>query len=125
MTGRIAQIALTAGSAVVLLFAADWILQPVPIPAGTATLGGLLPLWLVRRGSRLWVAAGLVVGGSVGSAYHLFVHWSGRSSLPGEGLAAHVAADGIRGVAVAAIVVLFVALVARTLRSRAVKGSVP
>ena len=46
-------------SAAAVLYLADRILQPVPVAAATATLGGLLAIWW-RPGRLPWTGAGLV-----------------------------------------------------------------
>ncbi len=112
---RLFRIAITFIVAALLLFLADTILQPVPIPAGAAVLGGLLVMWL-RSGPRcVWLAAALVIGGLLGTGVHLSIHLTGGSTLPEEGVPAHVAADGILGLTVGALVLLLVALVVRML----------
>jgi hypothetical protein len=113
------RIAVTSVVAAVLLLLADTILQPVPIPAGMAVLGGLLAVWFRSEARTLWVTVGLVIGGLIGTGAHLFMHLTGGSTVPEEGVVAHVAADGIRGFAVGGIVILLVALVARLLPSEA------
>lgn len=102
----------------VSLLAADMILQPVPIPAGMAVLGGLLAMWLRSEVRASWVAAGLAGGGVVGMGVHLYVHLAGRSTDPEAGLATHVVVDGLLGLAVGAMVLIVVFWVARLIGSR-------
>jgi len=114
---RLSRIVLTVSIAGILLFVADRILQPIPIPTGTAVLGGLLVLFVSER-MRAWlVVAGLLVGGGAGTIVHLMVHLTGQSTRPVEGLPAHVAGDGTRGLAVAGIVMIVV-MVAWMIASR-------
>lgn len=104
-----------------LLFVADRIFEPVPIPAGTAVLGGLLVLCSRDKVRVVWVGIGLAMGGVIGAVTHLYVHLAGRSTLPEEGVPAHVALDGVLGVAVGGVIVV-VALAARSVLWRARKG---
>lgn len=116
---QLSRIAATLVGATVLLLLADMILQPVPIPAGVSVLGGLLAMWLKSEARALWVAAGLAIGGVFGMGIHLYVHLAGRSTVPEEGIPTHVAADGVRGLMVGALVISVVILVTRIVRSRA------
>lgn len=117
---RLSRIAATLIAAGALLLLADRIFEPVPIPAATAAFGGLVASWSSRRGRTVWVLAGLAVGALTGAGMHAVVHWTGRSTLPEEGVPAHVAVDGVVGMAIGAVVVL-VALSARELLSRLVE----
>jgi hypothetical protein len=90
----IVQLAVPAAVAVALLLAADWILQPVPVPAATAVLGGLLGLGWGRGAGWGRAAWGVVAGLLAGVGLHLWVHRAGGSPAPDEGLWAHLAADG-------------------------------
>lgn len=117
---RLSRIAATLIVAGALLLLADRIFEPVPIPAATAAFGGLVASWSSRRGRAASVLAGLAVGALTGAGIHAVVHWTGQSTLPEEGVPAHVAADGVLGLVVGAVVVL-VALLARALLSRPVE----
>lgn len=103
---QLSRMALTLVVAVTLLFLADRMFEPVPIPAGTAVLGGLLMLWSRVKARGVWVGIGLAIGGMIGAAIHLYVHVSGQSTLPEEGVPAHVVADGIHGLAVGGVILL-------------------
>jgi hypothetical protein len=92
--------------AVGLLWVGDRLLQPVPIPAGSAVVGGLLPLWLDCR--KTWVAIGALVGSVLGVGMHAAVHITGGSTLPPEGVPLHVTTDGVRGFVVAVCVLSIV-----------------
>lgn len=117
MMTRLSRIAVTLTFAGLLLLLADGIFEPVPIPAATAALGALVAWWSSRRARALRVITGLVVGALAGAGMHAFVHMTGRSTLPEEGVGAHVAADGVLGLAVGGLVAL-VALSAWALLSR-------
>lgn len=102
------EILATAGVAVGLLVLADQWLQPVPIPAATAIVAGIIFVWLRRP--RYGVALGLTIGTLVGVMVHLVVHASGRSPSPAEGVLVHVATDGVRGFGVAVLLMVPVVL---------------
>jgi hypothetical protein len=87
-------------AAVAILLLAEWILQPVPVAAATATLGALLATWW-RPGRLPWIGAGLGAGLLAGAAHHLYVHGNGLSPAPAEGLPAHLLAETASGLAVA------------------------
>lgn len=114
---RLSSIVLTLVVAGLLLLLADEVFEPVPIPAATALLGALVASWSSHRVRAVRVATGLAVGALAGAGMHAFVHLTGRSTLPGEGVPAHVAADGILGLAVGGLAAL-VALSAWALLSR-------
>jgi hypothetical protein len=114
---RLSRIVVTFIVAGLLLLLADKIFEPVPIPAATATLGALVASWSSRGTPGVRLVAGLVVGALTGAGMHAFVHLTGRSTLPEEGVPAHVAADGILGLAVGGLVAL-AALSAWALLSR-------
>jgi hypothetical protein len=92
-----------AGLAVLAI--ADRILDPVPLAAGSVWLGGLLGGALPRRRPHAWIA-GVVLGLAAGAGVHLSWHVTGRSTPPAEGVALHVAREGLVGLAagVAALV---------------------
>jgi hypothetical protein len=115
---QISRFAVTLIVAVLLLTLADRIFQPVPIPAGTAALGGLLALWVRSEWRAVWAAGGLVIGATMGTGIHLLVHLTGRSTLSDAGVLAHVSTNGIGGLAVGTAVFLPVALVAWLLGPR-------
>lgn len=112
---QLIRIAVTVVAAAGLLLVADRVLQPVPVPAATAALGGLIGMWLDRPARSSWIGPGLVVGLLAGVGWHLYVHLSGGSPPPFESLAAHLARDGGIGLAVAVPVVVIVLLVSRLL----------
>ncbi|MGD2154369.1 MAG: hypothetical protein PVG79_13955 [Gemmatimonadales bacterium] len=114
---RLWSIALSGVIAALLLFLADSVLQPVPVPAGVAVLGGLAAMWSRAEAGAGWVAVGAAIGALLGTGIHLYVHVTGGSTRPEEGVAAHVAVDGLRGLGVGAVVLVLVGLVARALRS--------
>jgi hypothetical protein len=95
--------------ALIVLAGADHVFDPIPVPAATATAGGLFTLWL-RGGLRPRVI-GIAIGLGVGVALHVVVHVTGRSPSPEEGMALHVVTDGIRGLLVALLAVTTAALV--------------
>lgn len=97
--------------AAILLLLADTILQPVPIPAGTALLGGVLALWF--RPSGIWVVVGWVAGGLAGAGIHVSAHLGGRSTIPEAGLTTHVTLDVLGGLAVAGAILVTLAIAAR------------
>lgn len=119
---QIPRFAVTLIVAVLLLTLADKILQPVPIPAGTTVLGGLLALWVRSEWRAVWAAGGLVIGATTGTGIHLLVHLTGRSTLPDAGVLVHVSTNGIGGLAVGTAVFLPVALVAWLLGPRAAEN---
>lgn len=92
-------------AAAAVLWLADRLLQPLPVAAVTATLGGLLGLARVRGHRARRVTAGLAAGLLAGAAHHLWVHVSGHSTAPEEGLILHLLAEtGVGlGVAIAAL----------------------
>jgi hypothetical protein len=112
--------AVTAIVALLLLFLADRVLEPVPVPAATAVIGGLIGLWLGLTVRWLWLSLGVIAGLVVGAGFHLYVHMTGQSPPPPEGLAAHLAVDGGIGLVVALLVV-----VATVLAYKALAGSDP
>ena len=110
---RLPIIALTLVVAIPLLLVADRLLQPVPVPAATAVAAGLLAVWLGRR-TAIWAIAGLFPGVGL----HTYVHSSGGSPPPEEGVVAHLALDGLYGLIVAAPILLLVTLLAKGLSAR-------
>jgi Tol biopolymer transport system component len=98
------EIAGTALLAILLLVLADRWLQPVPIPAATAVAGGLVALWLGRRVELVGASVG--GGALLGVAVHVYAHRTGNSTFPPEGLPVHAVIDGVRGLAVAVVVIL-------------------
>lgn len=106
---RILRVLITAAIALVLLFAADILLRPVPVAAATAVVGCLVPLCL-GRGCRLrYLALAVFAGLLAGVGIHLWVHVSGGSPSPEEGLAAHLLVDGGIGFGVALVILVVLA----------------
>jgi len=90
----------TAAAAAVL-WLADRLLEPLPVTAVTATLGGLVGLAGARDHRARRATAGLVAGVLAGATYHLWVHASGRSTAPDEGLIPHLLVEAGVGLGVA------------------------
>lgn len=106
MTQR-SEITATAVIAAVPLAFAHFILQPAPLPALSAVVGGLVARFLVRRGRARATTLGCLLGAVTGVAYHLYVHHvEGRTAEPAEGMIAHLLVDGLLGLGVAAAVLL-------------------
>lgn len=77
----------------------------MPVPAATGALGGLLALWLTHRRRLIFSSGAVVLGTLVGMGFHLRMHVTGRSTQPPEGLANHIAIDGVEGLAVAVVII--------------------
>jgi hypothetical protein len=107
-------IAASLAFATALLFAADRVLQPVPVSALTATAGAFIGVWLLPRPARA-AGLGLAVGLALGVSFHMVVHASGGSPSPGEGFAAHLLADAALGGGIA-LAAMLPALAGRLLR---------
>ncbi len=105
----------------VLLWIGHRLMNPLPIPAATTALGGLLALWLSRGRVNRWLVGGALAGGLAGAALHLFSHVSEGRMHPDEGLIGHVAGDALVGLLIGALclaaVVWLLALMGRHLRS--------
>jgi hypothetical protein len=90
--------------AVGLVWLADFAADPLPIPTLLAVAGMLCGLWL-GRGARRVLELGLAgTGLFIGVGYHLWIHLSGRSVPPREGLPAHLLLDMIEALAWAAAI---------------------
>jgi hypothetical protein len=119
------RIILSAAAAVLLLWLADLVFQPVPLPAGGVVAGGLLGAWLSRGSVWRWVAGGAALGLVAGMAFHLYVHLTGGSPAPAEGLAAHLIVDGFKGLAVGLAVLLPLLLFKRAAARSTAGASAP
>jgi hypothetical protein len=102
----------------VLLAAADSVMKPAPPAAATAFVLGLIGLWLGGSAVVLRTSAGAVIGAAIGALIHLYVHRSGGSPEPLEGVPVHIVASALLGLAVAAVILLLLALLARGLTPR-------
>lgn len=91
--------------AAVLLGLAHLWLDPAPLSALTAVIGGLAGTWVRRRAGRVPAAEGIFAGAAAGAAIHLWLHGSGRSPAPLEGVAWHVAREGAVGLVIASAIV--------------------
>ena len=80
-------------------------LQPVPVPAATGALGGLLALSLTHQKRLIFTSGAVVLATVVGMGFHLRMHVAGRSTQPPEGLANHIAIDGVEGLGVAVVII--------------------
>lgn len=88
---------------IVVLWAANLFLNPVPLAAALAWSLGLLLFWL-RDSHSLWATSvGLLIGVALGAAVHLVTHLFGRSIVPPEGPFIHVLLDAGIGLAVGAL----------------------
>lgn len=97
----------TAAAAAVLFGFVHYLMRPAPIPALTGVVGGLIAFWSVRRGRLVVTGAGGLAGAAAGVLAHLYSHASeGRLREPTEGLARHVAVDGLIGLLVAGAVLI-------------------
>lgn len=112
---RIVRAGGTAIGALALLFIADRVLQPVPVPAATAVVGGLVALWLDRTVRWSWILTGVVAGSLAGVGIHSYVHLTGQSTRPEEGLAIHLVMDGGVGLVVALSVVVLLVVARKAL----------
>lgn len=92
---RVALLLLAAG----LVWLGDMAADPLPIPTLLAVIGMICGLWL-GRGEKRALELGLAgVGILAGVGYHLWIHLSGRSVQPREGLPAHLLLDMIAALA--------------------------
>jgi hypothetical protein len=104
------RLALATTATLVLLWLADFVFQPVPAPAGGVAVGGVLAALLARRPRWRWGVVGVALGLTAGVAFHLFMHASGDSPAPEEGLFVHLIVDGLKGLAIGVVVMLLVVL---------------
>ncbi|MHC4107715.1 MAG: hypothetical protein ACYSTY_06495 [Planctomycetota bacterium] len=104
MTRQAIGFVVSAAAAVGVLWAADLVLQPVPMPAGLAALGGYLAIWFARSRTWMWSVIGVGIGIAAGLGVHAWRHLDAQSPDPQEGLAVHLLIDGLEGFAVAAVV---------------------
>lgn len=104
----IALIVVTGGLALGLLFVSDRMLEPVPVPAALMVFGALIGLGMGRYPGFTRVIAGMAGGLLAGVGHHLYVHFTGQSPYPAEGLALHLAYDGVVGLLVALSIVVVV-----------------
>lgn len=100
---RLAGRVLEALIGIAVLYLANRWLDPVPLAAATAWAAGLLLVWFNRAPPLRPAATGLVAGALLGAAIHYYVHWSGRSTAPAEGLSAHLLTDAAIGLAIGAL----------------------
>ena len=96
-----------------VLFAADRLIQPVPVAAAAVGVGGLVGLWLASNRPARYVAVGMATGLVIGTAQHWAVHRAGASPEPLEGLGSHLLAEGALGLLVGAAAVAAAAAVRR------------
>lgn len=85
------------------------VLEPAPLPALTGVASGAASLLTRRRASLGRGLVAVAVGAAVGLVPHLVTHLRGRRPEPVEGLARHLAVDGLLGFALA-VAVLAVAV---------------
>ena len=104
-------IIVTAVFALILVFAADSVLQPVPVPAAIMVLGGLIGLWVRGKDNYKGIIIGLVCGLLIGVGHHLYIHMTRQSPSPQEGLLAHLIFNGAIGLIVAVLTMLVVVAV--------------
>lgn len=88
---------------IAVLAVANAILDPVPLLAVIAWAAGILMFCVTRSRSLRWTSIGFVAGALVGAAHHLFVHSTGRSTPPPEGIYIHLLDDAIVGALCAAL----------------------
>jgi hypothetical protein len=115
---RVLEILIMSVTVAAVLWAGDWITAPLPIPALTMSLGGLIGLWLVKttRINRLMIGstAGLIVG----VALHLWSHYAeGRMNLE-EGLLYHLVIDTSTALLIAVVALGIAFLAQQRLRLR-------
>jgi hypothetical protein len=103
---------------VLLLAGADAVMKPAPIASATAFLLGLIGLWLGGSEVVFRTSAGAVLGAAIGAFIHYYVHRSGGSPEPFEGVPVHIVGNAVLGLAVGAVLLLLVALLARGLAPR-------
>ncbi len=98
-----------------VLYLADFVLDPVPLPAVLAAATGLLALWILGGSRSALAMLALLGGGLAGAAHHFHRHSTGASPPPAEGIPFHVLLDALAGL-FAALPALTAALAVRGLR---------
>lgn len=97
-------------------------LDPAPLSSATGIAGGLAGLAVGSRKQRgaavTGAVVGLVAGLALGVGGHGYVHASGGSPEPEEGLLRHFGSDALRGAAVAVPAQLFAFAIARPKATR-------
>ena len=89
-------------TSLILLFLANLVLQPVPLPAGLAVLGGLSAWAFGKR--RHGIGLGMLLGVLGGVAWHGYQHVTGQSTEPEEGFVWHLVRDGLIGYGIALLI---------------------
>ena len=88
---KLSSLALAAAVAAGLLFVADRLVNPVPIPAVGVIVGGLIGLSM-RKGS-LWLAISGSTGCLIGAAIHVYSHLAEGRVRSASQLLSHVLGD--------------------------------
>jgi hypothetical protein len=81
-----------------VLAIANIILEPVPLVAAVSWGLGLLLFCLARSHALGWASVGFIAGALLGTANHLFIHLTDRSTVPPEGVYVHALGDAALGV---------------------------
>lgn len=91
----------------ILLIVANYLMQPVPLSAALAVLGGMVLRFFNK--SRLGLSLAMLLGMFCAMAWHYYQHNSGQSTAPVEGLLWHLFSDGLIGYVVA-VAILWLAI---------------
>jgi hypothetical protein len=102
----------------VTLFVLNFIMDPVPIAAGTAFALGAVGYLVMRPKAHQLVINLALVGALVGIYIHRGWHVSGSSPPPAEGLWPHLAAEGAIGLFAALLSLAAAGLVLKFLEQR-------
>ncbi len=80
-----------------ILVVANVLLDPVPLTALLAWALGLALCWIAASRPIIAAVIGSIAGAALGAVLHFFVHDSGRSPAPVEGLPEHLLLDAGTG----------------------------
>ena len=95
---------------------------PLPVPALTALVGGLLVYWLAGAHRLARTVLGMILGAVPGAVIHHYMHYAEGRLEPAEGLWVHIGLDVATGLAVAASILVVVAVLDHVLARRSQPG---
>lgn len=84
------------------------LIRPLPVPALTALLGGLLGYtFAVHTRLLLATVIGMAIGGGLGAVFHGYLHYVDERLEPEESLGVHIVFDGCTGLIIAGATLMF------------------
>lgn len=90
-------------AATAVLVPASFVQNPLPIPALTIAVGGIIASWLTFRFKMAFAFIGAVLGLGIGAVLHYRMHVTEDRLLPIAEMVRHLAADASFGLPVAVL----------------------